>query len=102
MSQLLSKDFGIVLTEGEKVIFEAQPNDRFVFYFLCHSMLSVVGILVGPLVWLGASIAKSKYRYWLTNRRAILASGFTPSAAFRLRGFQMWGLAIRLPKCWRM
>lgn len=76
MSQLLSKDFGIVLTEGEEVIFEAQPNDRFVFYFLCHAMLSVVGILVGPLVWLGASIAKSKYRYWLTNRRVILASGF--------------------------
>lgn len=76
MTRVLDERFGIVLTEGEEVIFAAEPNDRFVWYHVIQAVVSIVGIPFSPLIGLGALIAKDKYRYWLTNRRVILSSGF--------------------------
>jgi uncharacterized membrane protein YdbT with pleckstrin-like domain len=49
--------------KGEHVIFAARP-DGFIRYGMISTAMSVVGI------------AQDKYRYWLTNKRIILSSGF--------------------------
>ena len=61
--------------KGEELIFAAEPTG-FVRYWIVSAALSVVGILAIPVVWIVAAIARDKYRYWLTNRRIILSSGF--------------------------
>ncbi len=35
-----------------------------------------MGIIATPIVWIAAVISRDKFRYWLTNRRVILSSGF--------------------------
>ena len=72
---MIDARFGIARLQGEQLIFAAEPTG-FVRYYLVGVSLSVVGILFLPIVWICASIAKDKYRYWLTNRRVILSSGF--------------------------
>ncbi len=61
--------------KGEELIFAAEPTG-FIRYNLVTAAITIVGIVFIPLVWIGAKIANDKYRYWLTNRRVILASGF--------------------------
>ena len=72
---MIDARFGIQRMEGEEVLF-ATEQDGLVRLSVVTACLSIVGIVVAPLVWLFASIAQDKYRYWLTNRRVILASGF--------------------------
>ena len=72
---MIDERFGIARMKGEELIFAAEPSG-FVRYNLITIAMSVVGIVFLPLVWIGAVIANDKYRYWLTNRRVILASGF--------------------------
>ena len=38
--------------------------------------MTLVGIVLLPFVWVFSKIANSKFRFWLTNRRIILSSGF--------------------------
>ncbi len=73
--QMIDARFGIMKMQGEELVFAAQPGG-FVRYCLVTAALTVVGIVALPLVWLGATIAQDKFRYWLTNRRIILSSGF--------------------------
>lgn len=72
---MIDARFGIQRMEGEEVIF-ATEQDGLVRLSLATACLTIVGIVAVPLVWLIASISQDKYRYWLTNRRVILASGF--------------------------
>ena len=72
---MIDARFGIARLQGEQLVFAAQPTG-FVRYCLTTAALSVVGILFLPLVWVLARISEDKYRYWLTNRRVILSSGF--------------------------
>jgi uncharacterized membrane protein YdbT with pleckstrin-like domain len=74
-NQMIDARFGIMKMKGEELIFAAQPTG-FVRFWLVSTALTVVGILVLPFVWIGALIAQDKFRYWLTNRRIILSSGF--------------------------
>ena len=99
----VSEKFGIMLMDGEEVLFEAAPNG-FVRYSLINGLITSVVVALLPvvlllaeadasgvfgssvvamacislvaLIWLCSSIAQTKYRYWLTNRRVVLASGF--------------------------
>ena len=73
--KLIDARFGIQMMDGEELIFATQ-QDGLVRLSLITACLSIVGIIAAPLVWLGAVIAKDKFRYWLTNRRVILSSGF--------------------------
>ena len=76
MSDTMIDDrFGIQRIEGEEVLF-ATEQDGLVRLSVATACLSIIGIVLTPLVWLLASISKDKYRYWLTNRRVILSSGF--------------------------
>jgi uncharacterized membrane protein YdbT with pleckstrin-like domain len=72
---MICSRFGIKKMKGEHVIFAARP-DGFIRYGMISTAMSVVGIPFLPLVWLVARIAQDKYRYWLTNKRIILSSGF--------------------------
>ena len=72
---MIDERFGIAKLAGEEVIFSARPSG-FVRLHMIGTSMSIIGLPLLPLVWLGALIAKDKYRYWLTNRRVILSSGF--------------------------
>jgi uncharacterized membrane protein YdbT with pleckstrin-like domain len=74
-NDMIDARFGIARLQGEQLIFAAEPTG-FVRYNLVVMALSVVGILLLPIGWICANVAKDKYRYWLTNRRVILSSGF--------------------------
>lgn len=74
-TSMIDERFGILAMEGEKLIFASAP-DRLMRLALVGSLISVVGIPLIPLVWLVTRISQDKYRYWLTNRRVILSSGF--------------------------
>ncbi len=74
-NNMIDARFGIAKLKGEELIFAAEPTG-FVRFFMVSTALSIVGILFLPIVWIVASIAQNKYRYWLTNRRVILSSGF--------------------------
>ena len=78
--------FGIMLMDGEQLILEAAPSSGFESFFVISACLTIVGILLAPLVYLGARISRSKFRYWLTNRRIILSSGFL---GFRVRSIPL-------------
>ena len=78
--------FGILLMDGEQLILEAAPTSGFERFFVISTCLTIVGILVAPLVYLGARISRNKFRYWLTNRRIILSSGFL---GFRVRSIPL-------------
>ena len=73
---ILDKEMGIMLMEGEELLLEARPNSGFVRYALISACLSIVGIVVIPIVYLCAQIAQIRYRYWVTNRRVTISSGF--------------------------
>lgn len=75
-TRILDKDMGIMLMEGEELLLKARPNSRFVHYAVITACLTIVGIVTIPLVALCATVAQSRYRYWLTNRRVIISSGF--------------------------
>ena len=72
---MIDERFGIARLKGEELIFAAEPTG-FIRYQMIVACLSVVGIVFLPFVWLGSWIAQRQYRYWLTNQRVILASGF--------------------------
>ena len=74
-SEMIDSGFGIAAMEGEKLIFAAEPSG-FVRYYMVTSAMTIIGIAFLPLVWLLSKIANNKFRYWLTNRRIILSSGF--------------------------
>jgi uncharacterized membrane protein YdbT with pleckstrin-like domain len=74
--RMLSEKFGLMLMEGEHLIEEIKPTNSFARLFAITSCLTIVGIIAAPFVYFGALIAQDKFRYWLTNRRVILASGF--------------------------
>ena len=82
----LRKNFGVLLTEGEEVLLAVAPNSGFIRYAVIASCLTVVGIIAVPLVYIAAAVAQSKFRYWLTNRRVILSSGFI---GFRVRSIPL-------------
>ena len=73
--EMIDARFGIMKLQGEELVFSARPSG-FVRYCLVYSAMTIIGVLALPLVWLGAVIARDKFRYWLTNRRVILCSGF--------------------------
>ena len=73
--KMLSEEFGIAMLDGEELILEVQP-DGFVRFVMVNGLMSIIAIPLLPLMYLYAIIAKRRYRYWLTNRRVILASGF--------------------------
>ena len=75
-TRILDKDMGIMLMEGEELLLEALPNSGFVAYALITACLTIVGIALLPIVYLCAAKAKTRFRYWLTNRRVIISSGF--------------------------
>lgn len=72
---MIDSRFGIMKMDGEELIFAAEP-DGFMRFLTVAAAISVVGIPFLPLVWLIGWISQDKYRYWLTNRRIILSSGF--------------------------
>ena len=72
---MIDRRFGIMRMEGEELIFAAKPSG-FVRFHIISGCLAIVGIVLIPIVWLWAKVAEPKYRYWLTNRRVILSSGF--------------------------
>lgn len=72
---ILDKRFGIMLMEGEELLFEATPTEGFVGYSILICCMTIIGVAVVPIVWLLAQSAKRQYKYWLTNRRVILSSG---------------------------
>lgn len=72
---MIDARFGIQRIAGEEVIF-ATEQDALVRLSVATACLTIVGIVAAPLVWLIATISQNKFRYWLTNRRVILASGF--------------------------
>lgn len=74
-NDMIDERFGIGKLQGEQQIFAAEPTG-FIRHCLAVMACSVVGILFLPVVWIYATVAKDKYRYWLTNRRIILSSGF--------------------------
>lgn len=74
-NDMIDARFGIARLQGEQLIFAAEPTG-FVRYCMVVVAMSLFGIAILPLVWLCAIVAKDKYRYWLTNRRVILSSGF--------------------------
>ena len=76
MARILDKEMGIMLMEGEELLLEARPNDGFVRYHVIAACATIVGILLVPFVYLFAQVAKTRFRYWLTNRRVIVSSGF--------------------------
>ena len=72
----LDRQMGIMLMDGEELLLEAKANEGFVWYAVVIALMTVVGIIVSPIVYLCAKVAQGKYRYWLTNRRVIISSGF--------------------------
>lgn len=72
---MIDSRFGIMRTEGEELIFSAKPAG-FIRFHVVSALLPIFTIPLIPFVWLYAKIAEPKYRYWLTNRRVILSSGF--------------------------
>ena len=74
-SNMIDARFGIMKLDGEKLIFASQPT-QLVRYAMMVCVLTVVGIPLLPLVYLMTRISQDKFRYWLTNRRIILSSGF--------------------------
>ncbi|MEL7499815.1 MAG: PH domain-containing protein [Planctomycetota bacterium] len=74
-SGMIDSRFGIMKMKGEEVVFYAEPNDL-TQYWMIAATISIVGIVALPLVYLVGKISSNKYRYWLTNRRIILSSGF--------------------------
>ena len=72
---MIDARFGIAKMKGEELIFSARPSG-FVRLQMVTTALSVVGVLLLPFVWVFSKIANNKFRFWLTNRRIILSSGF--------------------------
>lgn len=72
---MIDARFGIAKLKGEELIFSAQPTG-FVKLQMITVALSVFGVVLLPFVWLCSKIANNKFRFWLTNRRIILSSGF--------------------------
>lgn len=96
---MIDARFGIQRMEGEEVIF-ATEQDALVTLSVVTACLTVVGVIAAPLVWLVAMVSKDKFRYWLTNRRVILASGFI---GYRVRSIPLErisdvGLSRTLPE----
>lgn len=96
---MIDARFGIQKMDGEELIFATEQNGL-VRLSLITACISIVGIVAAPLVWLGAIIAKDKFRYWLTNRRIILSSGFI---GYRIRSIPLErvsdvGLSRTLPE----
>ena len=85
-SRVLNDRFGLMLMEGEELILEAGPADGFITLFVIATCMTVVGIAVAPIAYVCARIAKDKFRYWLTNRRIILSSGFI---GYRIRSIPL-------------
>jgi len=85
-NHVLSEKFGLMLMDGEQVILEAGPSDGFVSFFVISTCLTIVGILAAPIAYVCARIARDKFRYWLTNRRIILSSGFL---GYRIRSIPL-------------
>jgi uncharacterized membrane protein YdbT with pleckstrin-like domain len=74
-SNMIDARFGIMRLDGEELIFSSQPT-QLIRYAMILCALTVVGIPLLPLVYLVTKVSQDKYRYWLTNRRIILSSGF--------------------------
>lgn len=96
---MIDARFGIQRMEGEEVIF-ATEQEGLSRLAAATAGLTIFGIPAIPLVWLIATIAQDKYRYWLTNRRVILASGFI---GYRIRSIPLErisdvGLSRTLPE----
>ena len=72
---MIDRRFGIMRMDGEELVFAAKPSG-FVRFHIVSCCLAIVGIVLVPFTWLWATVAERKYRYWLTNRRVILSSGF--------------------------
>jgi len=85
-NRMLDKEMGIMLMEGEELLLAARPTDGFVKYSLVTACFTIVGIIFTPVVFLLAKFASDKYRYWLTNRRVIISSGFI---GFRVRSIPL-------------
>ncbi|MEM7784519.1 MAG: PH domain-containing protein [Planctomycetota bacterium] len=74
---MISHRFGIAKLTGEEIIFSAKPSfSALMRWQLVPLAISVVGILFVPIVALCIRISQDKFRYWLTNRRVIVSSGF--------------------------
>ncbi len=74
-SNMIDARFGIMRLDGEELIFSSQPT-QLIRYAMIVCALTIVGIPLLPLVYLITKVSQDKYRYWLTNRRIILSSGF--------------------------
>jgi len=73
--EMIDARFGIQKMAGEELIF-ATEQEGLVRLSVITACISIFGIVAAPLVWLIAMVSGDKYRYWLTNRRIILSSGF--------------------------
>ena len=67
-------DFGIRLMDDEQVLVSLRPY-RFVRYAMVSAAITVIGIALLPFVY-GWAVRRSRYHYWLTNRRVIWCHGF--------------------------
>ncbi len=85
-TRILDKDMGIMLMEGEELLLDAVPTSGFIYYALVTACLTIVGVVVLPIVYLCAKQAQTRFRYWLTNRRVIISSGFI---GFRVRSIPL-------------
>ena len=84
--QVIDPDFGVMLMDDEELILQLRPTGGFFTYAIVVSCLTVVGIPVLPLTLVFVSLAYRRYRYWLTNRRVILAYGVI---GFRVRSIPL-------------
>lgn len=84
--QVIDPDFGVMLMDGEELILKLRPTQGFFMYAVVVSCLSIVGIPLLPLTLVFVGLAYRRYRYWLTNRRVILAYGVI---GFRVRSIPL-------------
>jgi len=70
------KRFGIELLDGEEILLSTGPSKEFLKWIILLSCILIIGIPLLPLTILIVVVVYNRYRYWVTNRRVIIAIGF--------------------------
>ena len=89
--RVLHDSFELALMEGEEVVAQPEPDrGRLQRYMMTIAalvaLLSVVGVLALPLLYLVIRAFVRKHNYWLTNSRVIVANGII---GFRVRSIPL-------------